>query len=171
MFIKQGELVLRLLVLQRWLEFLTPTYNFSVRACLCFHTHAVDVMLGATVPRVMSESPHKDRSRGVCFLAGRRPQTFCCPSIRPLVLQKHLFSVDQLVGVLPGLAGGGGDGRSSTLTAACSGTGWGRGSASLTETDRRAASLVFGPRRFHEQFDDEGTCRGRLKWCQRDGMV
>lgn len=79
----------------------------------------------------------------MCFLAGRQPQTFCCSSIRLLVLQKRLFSVDQLVGVLPGLAGGGGDGRSSTLTAACSGTGWGRDSASLTETDTTTDSLVF----------------------------
>lgn len=107
------------------------------------HTCAVAVMLGVTVPRLMSESPHRDRSRGVCFLAGRQPHTFCCSSIRLLVLQKRLFSVDQLVGVLPGLAGGGGDGRSSTLTAACSGTGWGRDSASLTETDRSTDSLVF----------------------------
>lgn len=125
-------------------------------------------MLGVTVPRVTSESPRKDRSRGVCFLAGRQPQTFCCSSIRLLVLQKRLFSVDQLVCVLPGLAGGGGDGRSSTLTAACSGTGWGRDSASLTETDRSTDSSVFWLRRFHAQFDVEGDVWSGVSvtgWC------
>lgn len=39
MSIKQGELVLRLLVLQRWLEFLTPTYIFFCESLSVFsHT-------------------------------------------------------------------------------------------------------------------------------------
>lgn len=72
----------------------------------------------------------------MCLLTGRQPQTLCRSSVRLFILQKRLFSVDQHVCVLLGLAGGGGDGRSSTLTAACSGTGWERDSTSLTETDR-----------------------------------
>lgn len=114
----------------------------SVRACLCFHIHAIVVIAGVMVWCIMPESPHKDRSKVVCLLTGSQPQTLLLSglsiylSIRPFILQKHLLPVDQLICVLLGPAGRSGDGRSSTLTAACSETGWEQDSASLTETDR-----------------------------------